>query len=107
MTQIATDVGGRFLFERMDATERTAAYRLTVTGEGEMWRAVAEVELPGGEFELRWEVTRPPEWMTQTAQAFLKTQLTAYRRADRTSTPPDRLWPRRIHRWRAPRPGAN
>lgn len=95
--------GARLLFERRSADENQAEYQLTISETGGTWHAVVTIALPGGSVALDWKSGCPPLWLTEATGAFVRTMHAAWKRADKSVTAPQQIWPRRMHRWRAPR----
>lgn len=86
-------VGARFRFDRV-SVDATGARYAVIIGEGEQaWHTEARLGL--GVTELDPFDPPAPVWAVDVARALLKTVAKNHA--------PSADWPRRVHRWRAPR----
>ena len=93
MTEAGSSPGARFAIDRLEVDEAGARYRVTI-GEGED-ACRADVRLGRGPLVLPDFDRPPPAWTIETLKGLLRTL--AKNHADAAD------WPRRVHRWRAPR----
>jgi len=93
MTDLESRVGARFRFDRVSVDDAGARYAVII-GEGEAaWHTSARLGV--GVTVLDAFDPPAPEWAVEVARMLLKTIAKNHA--------PSADWPRRVHRWRAPR----
>lgn len=86
-------VGARFRFDRVSVDEGGARYAVII-GEGDQaWHTRARLGV--GVTEIEPFDPPAPDWAVEVARALLRTVAKNHG--------PSADWPRRVHRWRAPR----
>ena len=91
--------GGRVLFERLSEDASAVRYRVVLYVPDAEWEGEVRFALPdmGAEYSAWKGDGTPPAWLVDMCRAFGIT-ITAARKKE---SPP--RWPRRVHRWRAPK----
>lgn len=84
--------GARFAFDRRTVEGPEATYAVSIAAPE--WTSVGTARLGPGRCELGPMSPALPAWAEETAVALLRTVAKNHAEGD---------WPRRVHRWRAPR----
>jgi hypothetical protein len=92
--------GGRVVLTRADVGNEVVTYEIALHTPTAQWTALARIGVGDGRIELGALEGEggPPPWLLEMARAFLRSVWTG---RQREANP---VWPRRVRRWRAPKP---
>jgi len=94
------EAGGRVVLTRGAVDDSEVTYEVGLHAPGGTWQSKAGIRVDDGEvtFTAFDGEGDPPDWLVGMARAFLRTVWVGRQK----ESPP--RWPRRLRRWRAPKP---